>query len=73
VQVDESLEKLKDEMALAIASGKTNILQCQDVFEGLTPKVRPAMLLAIVVLGRFCVTAAGQPGGYALARVCKAE
>ena len=39
VQVDDDKEKLKEAMALEIASGGLNILQCQDVFEGSTPQV----------------------------------
>lgn len=39
MQVDESVARKKDEMALKLAVGEINVLQSEDVFEGLTPKV----------------------------------
>lgn len=40
VQVDEDTARKKDEIALKLAVGDINVLQSEDVFEGLTPKVR---------------------------------
>lgn len=40
VQVDEDTARKKDEIALKLAVGEINVLQSEDVFEGLTPKVR---------------------------------
>eukprot|EP00892_Ulva_mutabilis_P010466 jgi/Ulvmu1/7792/UM004_0021.1 len=38
VKVDEDLAKVKEEMALKLSSGSVNVLQCEDVFEGLSPQ-----------------------------------
>ena len=40
MQVDEDTARKKDEIALKLAVGDINVLQSEDVFEGLTPKVR---------------------------------
>jgi hypothetical protein len=40
LQIDLTLEKKKEDLALKIAQGDTNVLQCEDVFEGLAPEVR---------------------------------
>lgn len=39
VQVDEDFEKKKEDMAIKLSSGSLNVLQCEDLFEGLTPEV----------------------------------
>lgn len=55
--MDEDKEKLKEDMALEIASGSSNVLQCQDVFEGNTPQVRDALaphLSARLLLSYVC-------------------
>ena len=33
-------DRKKDDIALKLAAGEINVLQSEDVFEGLTPKVR---------------------------------
>lgn len=40
MQVDEDVAKKKDEIAVKLSSGEINVLQSEDVFEGLTPKAR---------------------------------
>jgi hypothetical protein len=40
VQVDLDTARKKDEIALKLADGSVNVLQCEDVFEGLSPEVR---------------------------------
>jgi hypothetical protein len=40
MQVDEDTAAKKDELALKLAVGDINVLQSEDVFEGLTPKVQ---------------------------------
>lgn len=40
MQVDEGKENRKKELAMQFSKGEVNVLQCEDVFEGLTPEVR---------------------------------
>jgi hypothetical protein len=40
MQVDERKENRKRELAMQFSKGEVNVLQCDDVFEGLTPDVR---------------------------------
>ena len=46
--MEQSIEQRKRELALQIARGTTNILQCEDVFEGSTPEVCISRLVFLV-------------------------